>query len=102
MYVLPFFLQNATIVPEAPSGIANDRATVSNFQGNLDIHQAGLRELNTLYFGIETTQTRDSYKLFKQRKTKALISLCDSTADQHLHFLYLDLTRQVMTCGALM
>ena len=34
--------------------------------------------------GIET---RDSYILFKQRKTKALISLCDSTADQHLQFL---------------
>ena len=56
--------------------------------------------LNTLYFlGIET---RDSYILFKQRKTNALVSMCDSTADQHLQFLYLDVTRQVITCGALM
>ena len=27
------FLRNATIVPEAPGGIANDRATASDFQG---------------------------------------------------------------------
>ena len=36
MYVLLFsffFLQNATIVPEAPSGISNGRATASDFQG---------------------------------------------------------------------
>ena len=36
-------------------------------------------------FGIET---KDTYILFKQRKTR----MCNSIADQHFLFLYLDLS----------
>ena len=44
-------------VPEAPSGIANDRATASDFQGsNLDRHQAGLRALNTIAFWVKNLE----------------------------------------------